>query len=344
MDDLLMKMVMEAENSRKRNARKNQDDEPTDYGANLPSPDDEAPPEDQPQGNQDDEPIDYTADAPEPDEGEAPPEDQGGGDEDTGTDYTADAPDPDEGDAPADDPNATNQPPADAPEGDPNAAGGAVTVDAGDPGTADQNAPDTGTDYGADVPDPDAPAEGDPNTAPADPNNPQGADPNADPNAPAPEEGGDQPPAEGGEGDPNAPADDPNATGTEGEADASPEDPATGELNDTDKANMVLFLLRNFIRLHKDIRTYITKIQDAHRETMLASAASNQVIQNLTKIRDMTYYYILYEFDHVSYEEAEFALNYLIELVSENLEMLATVKKAEEKARKLKEDKKSKKS
>jgi hypothetical protein len=73
----------------------------------------------------------------------------------------------------------------------------------------------------------------------------------------------------------------------------------------------------------------------------LAAVVSDIVITNLEKIREMTYHYIIFEFDHASYEEALFNFNYIIEMVRRNLAMIKTVKDAEDKANKLK-DKSSK--
>jgi hypothetical protein len=180
------------------------------------------------------------------------------------------------------------------------------------------------------MPDPDAggedapPAEGD---QPAQEQQPpqeggeEGAPPTEGQEGEAPpEEGGEQPPAEG------------EGTGEADPMDAPVEDPAPGELNDHDKIVVGFTLERDFIRLYKDIRTYIKKIQEAHRETILASVVSDIVISNLEKIREMTYHYIIFEFDEASYEEALYNFNYIIELVRRNLAMIKTVKEAEDKA------------
>jgi hypothetical protein len=330
MDDMLMRMVMEAENSRKRNAQRQQDDGPTDYSADVPEPDDDGPAQNDAGG---DEPIDYSADVPEPDDdtsgGEegAPPEDQGAPDEGP-TDYGADVPSPD------DDQGAGDEPP-------PEQAGDDAQAPApDDAGGGDAPADDGPTDYGADVPSPDGddaqggeegapPAEGDQEQPPA-PDQGDGGQPPTDEGQ---DQGGGDAPAEG---DDQAQPDD----GSD-EFGAPAEDPAPGELSDDDKVVIGFTLERDFIRLYKDIRTYIRKIQDAQRETILAAVVSDIVITNLEKIREMTYHYIIFEFDHASYEEALFNFNYIIEMVRRNLAMIKTVKDAEDKANKLK-DKSSK--
>ena len=318
--DLLAEMVMEAE-GRRRNA-------PPARGVNIgPAEDDEEAP------------VDYGGDIPDSDEGQDAPPPQGGGEEEP-VDYGADIPDPDAGeDPPADVDNVGD---GGAPLSNPNpggGGGGAAPEDAGQD-------PDAPTDYGEGAPDPDDGGGAPPPQGGGDPNDPAAGGEEGQPQV---DENGnpiDPNQAQGAEGDPNAAAqqqgEDPNQQQVDPEsAEAAPDQEAEGMTPAEQTANSIL-LLRNYIKLHREIRHQIVRIQESRRESLLASVTYDQVIQNLTNIKDMVHKYILLIFDNAPYEENLFNFDNTIEMVQWNIEMLKKVQLAEEKARKLREKNKRK--
>ena len=234
-----------------------------------------------------------------------------------------------------DDDTPEEAPDADDAEGEPEEAPNADDTD--EPPTAEDNPPAENEDTAGDEP----PAaegedEGTPEEAP-------------DAEGDAPEEGGDtdEPPtaednegdaeAEGGEeappdADENAednPDEEGNDTGDDNDISASSDmdngdDPAA--LAEADKKNNIIHLRTNFITLYKDIINFKDRIDDAEKSNALVTATYRQVKENLAKLAESVFIYIVRYFDNTDYDINLFNYNQIIQIIRINLEMVKKAK------------------
>lgn len=311
LEDVFAQLVLEAKNDRKNSGGINVSDKPEDgdEGANI----------DYGEGA----PTDDTADAP---EGNAEPAGDTGA---AGTDQGGNSPegginvsDRPTGNTGADSPTGPEQGATDYGEGAPtdNDTGGDAGADAtggaeNAPSEGGDNPPDDAagddqgaTDYGEGAPDEGGGGEEGGNDATVDAT------------------GEDAPPDDGtgGEGD--------GPPGTEGGDDrAEGVDESQEDETSRKNANNIL-LLRNFIRLHKEIRLIIKKVTESRKKSLLATVTYRQVCKNLNELREILYKYILLEYDNSSYDENLFMFNYILETLKYNYDMLNKVKEVHDKA------------
>ena len=246
-------------------------------------------------------------------------------------DPSANVPSPD--DEPAD-PNASPQP-TDNPDG--------TTIQAGadtQPTPADPNQPatDTPDDFSQGMPEDDGTDTGaDPGaTPPTDPNatQQQPTDPNQqqDPNAP---------PGEGG--DPNDPNADPAGDGTNeempddgmGNANSFSDSADNGEnpeqLTEIDKKNNIIILRHSYVKLYKEVSSFLEKLENARKDSLLSIVTYNQVKTNLTELKELLVSYISIYYDTNEYEINLFNYEYMIQIVRVNIKIINKMREGNKK-------------
>ena len=270
------------------------------------------------------------------------------------TDYGGSTP---EEDPPDDNKTTTDDPPA-------NNAGGGITVNnAEQPNDNNTDNNDTGaTDYSEGIPEEDD--TDDQNTAgggvtvnqtddnqnattdtgATDDQNADNTNTGTDPQA------GTTPQTDGTQQDDNTGAtdsDDPNAAGDDGMDNGSGGDNLEGggddasasdsfqdnsadpvNMDEVDKKNATIILLRNFISLYKTILSFKQKVSEAKKESVLASVTFSQVQDNLIRLASMVYKYIVMYYDNNNHEMNLYNYNYFKEIMRLNLEMLRKVVEA----------------
>ena len=102
-----------------------------------------------------------------------------------------------------------------------------------------------------------------------------------------------------------------------------------------------VLLLRNFIRMYKQIQVFSQKISESRRNNLLIIVASSQVIDNLKKLEGVVYKYIIMSYDNNSYEVNLYNFNYFLEVMKLNLEMIKKANDSNNQEEEKKDHKKS---
>lgn len=262
--------------------------------------------------------TDYGANAPTTDN-----EDQGPQEDPTdATDYSAGAPEPDEGGNPTATGGATG-------EGGPPAGG--ITVGGPDEGGAGNDQNDQATDYGAGAPGMDDTGDDPGGGAPTgdDAGGPAADAPAGADAGPAPEQGEGDPGAEGDFGD-EAGGDD---TSNVDNIDVNKEMGGESDEDELKRKQLSALLLRkSFIRLHAMIGNTISKINEARKNSLLATVTYNQAKENLVNLQNLVFKYITLSFDNSPPDINTYNFNYFMEIFNWNIEMIEKVHKIEEKS------------
>jgi hypothetical protein len=340
------------------------DDDEDDASQNVPE-DPDVTPEENEDDPEEDRPeagtgTDYSQGAPEdeddagedePAEDEDAPADRG-----TGVDYSQGAPEDTDDDTPDDDAandtnanpepandaggNATQDTPAPEPAG--NDAGGGdapaainVTGATNDNDAGGGNAPGTGNDFGeppsaegGDEGDqgndaPEAGAQDQPNAGGNDPNQEGGEDQGAE------GEGGEDNPE--GEGEEDDTGDMDNMDNANSMSDASDNGENAEELTNNDKKNNIIILRNSYVELYNQVTSFLQKLENVAKDSLLAAVTFNQVKDNMTRLKDLLVNYISLYYDTNEYEINLFNFNYIIEIIRVNVEMINKMKKGREK-------------
>lgn len=274
-----------------------------------------------------------------------------GGDAGGGTDFSANVPSDDDtggGDAPADNPPQPAEPaPPQETGGEQPGVGGGLDINAN---AADNAATANTDDFSANVPsDDDAAggaddqnaqqppdAGGDPNAAAAgaNPNDPNAQaeggdeqqDPNADPNA----EGGAEGEGEEGEGDDgNGDINDMDSANSFSDASDNGED--TKSLTDNDKKNNIIILRNAYVNLYSEVVSFIGKMQNTRKDSILAVATYSKVKENMEYLRRFLMDYICIYYDTNEYEINLFNFEYILQHIRVHVKMIEKMKEGKEK-------------
>ena len=163
-------------------------------------------------------------------------------------------------------------------------------------------------------------------------------EPPADDEDPNPDEGTDYTDMDGEDADNAAMGDEgSDDMGDEGGGDDTMSDDSGGEsqtetpeqINERHNKIKQLTLMKQMINLHDNINTYINQITNIERNNIISSSILSVVIDNFNKLKDVVYKYILYYFDHMSYQYNLYTFNYLMEALKMNVELLAKVNDAQ---------------
>lgn len=249
--------------------------------------------------------------------------------EDNGTDYTAEQPE-------AEEPQQEEP----APEEDNTTDYAAEQPEDNEEGGADNEEPpaeeDEGTDYGADQPEVDdgeAPPEdegGDTGTDYTD-----GADgDNLDDGGEAGEDNEDDTGTDYTDGADDGGLDDDgtdDAAADDGGGDTGAGAPmgAGEETDDQIKERHLkvknLLLLKSMIALFSNIKKYADIVTNMEKSNVIFSAIQTTVAKNFNKLYGLIHKYILYYYDHMSYEYNLYTYNYFIEAAKVNIEMISKI-------------------
>lgn len=163
-------------------------------------------------------------------------------------------------------------------------------------------------------------------------------EPPADDEDPNPDEGTDYTDMDGEDADNAAMGDEgSDDMGDEGGGDDTMSDDSGGEsqtetpeqINERHNKIKQLTLMKQMINLHDNINTYINQVTNIERNNIISSSILSVVIDNFNKLKDVVYKYILYYFDHMSYQYNLYTFNYLMEALKMNVELLAKVNDAQ---------------
>lgn len=86
-----------------------------------------------------------------------------------------------------------------------------------------------------------------------------------------------------------------------------------------------LMLLKEMTRLYHTVKSFITEVTTREKRNILFSAVQKNVVANFDNLANLIYNYVLFYYDHMSYEYNLYTYNYFVETCKVNIELMNKV-------------------